>query len=84
MGFLRDAKTSAVGAEAVKAYENGDWYFTPVLNSPATRLNISGNVQDWADMLKAITEAGWNLQYWNVGSDAKGRPEAYPLFVRRQ
>jgi hypothetical protein len=35
-------------------------------------------------MLKAITEAGWSLQYWNVGSDAKGRPEAYPLFVRRQ
>ncbi|HEX5771793.1 MAG TPA: hypothetical protein VFY11_12580 [Nocardioidaceae bacterium] len=31
-----------------------------------------------------ITEAGWQLQFWNVGSDGKGRPEAYPLFMRRQ
>lgn len=84
MGFIRDAKSQAIATEAAKAFANGDWYFTPVLNSPMTRPNMSGNVQDWADMLKGITEAGWNLTHWNVGSDAKGRPEAYPLFVRRQ
>lgn len=84
MGFIRDAKATAIAAEAQKAYANGDWYFTPVLNSPATRHGMSGNIQDWADMLKAVTEAGWVLQFWNVGSDGKGRPEAYPLFMRRQ
>ncbi|HEX5771796.1 MAG TPA: hypothetical protein VFY11_12595 [Nocardioidaceae bacterium] len=57
MGFIRDAKATAIAAEAQKAYANGDWYFTPVLNSPATRHGMSGNIQDWADMLKAAAEA---------------------------
>jgi hypothetical protein len=84
MGFIKDAKANTLNTEAKKAHEAGDWYFTPMLNSPATHHGLSGNVHDWALMLQAITEAGWNLQHWNVGADSKGRPQAYPLFVRRQ
>jgi hypothetical protein len=83
-GLVQQAKSASLGDEARKAYADGDWYFTPVLNMPATHHTMSGNIRDWALMLGAITEAGWNLQAWTVGQDKNGRPEAYPVFVRRQ
>jgi hypothetical protein len=84
MGWIKDAKANTLGAEARKAFEDGDWYFAPRLNSPATAHQLSGNIGDWAMMLEAIAKAGWVLQHWSVAQDKPGRPEAYPLFVRRQ
>lgn len=83
MGFIRDVKASTIGNEAAKAYAAGDWYFTPLLNFPQTKPNMSGNIADWGMMITAIVNAGWTLQHWAIGQDAKGRPEAYPVFLRR-
>ncbi|MEV6349618.1 hypothetical protein [Actinoplanes sp. NPDC051851] len=84
MGWIKDAKANTLGAEARAAYQNGDWYFAPRLNSPVTGHQLSGNIEDWTIMLRAITEVGWVLQHWSVTQDGHGHPEAYPLFVRRQ
>ncbi|SNY28988.1 hypothetical protein [Paractinoplanes atraurantiacus] len=83
-GIAQNTKQLQLGDEAAKAYAAGDWYFTPKLNAPATHHGLSGNISDWARMIRAITEAGWNLQHWTVAQDAQGRPEAYPVFIRRQ
>jgi hypothetical protein len=84
MGWIKDAKANTLGAEARKAFADGDWYFAPRLNSPSTAHQLSGNIGDLTMMLEAISRAGWVLQHWTVAQDRHGRPEAYPLFVRRQ
>ncbi|MFK0057981.1 hypothetical protein ACIQTN_01920 [Streptomyces werraensis] len=82
MGFLKDAKASTLGAEAKKAAEKGRKVFTPFLNMPMTQTGMSGNVDDWAQMIEAVEAEGWTLAEWTVGLDAKGKPQAYPLFRR--
>lgn len=83
MGFIKDAKASQLGTEAQKAHEDGDYFFTPLLNSPSTHHGMSGNIRDWAVMVQAVEAAGWVLDQWTVAADNKGRPQAYPLFRRR-
>lgn len=82
MGFMAGSKSATINAEAVKALEAGDRFFTPVLNMPMTLPGFSGNVADWAAMAAAVEDAGWKLHTWAVASDAKGRPQVMPLFVR--
>jgi hypothetical protein len=82
MGFIKDVKATTMGKDAAKAWDAGNAYFTPLLNMPATRPGLSGAVEDWPLMLDAITEVGWKMHTWFVGSDEKGRPQAMPLFTR--
>ena len=83
MGLIRDSKASTLGQDAAKAYATGSRYYTPVLNFPATQPALSGGIPDWPPMIDAIEAAGWQLHQWQVATDAKGRPQAFPLFVRR-
>jgi hypothetical protein len=82
MGIFKDAKVSTLAAEATKAAEAGRSVFAPKLNTPATQHSLSGEIVDWSMMVAAVESAGWRLEHWSVAMDAKGRPEAYPLFRR--
>jgi hypothetical protein len=82
MGMFKDAKAAGLAKEAAKALEDGATVFTPRLNFPATMHGLSGNVSDWAAMVGEVESAGWVLAHWSVAADAKGRPEAYPVFRR--
>ena len=84
MGFLKDTKASAIGNEARKSFEDGAYLFTPRLNFPATMHGMSGNVSDWSHQIQAVEAEGWAMCDWSVAMDTKGRPEAYPVFRRRQ
>lgn len=83
MGFIKESKANAIGAEAAKAFEAGRYFFTPRLNYPATMHGLTGEIADWGIMVQAIEAAGWQMQDWCVAHDSKGRPEAYPVFRRR-
>lgn len=82
MGIIRDAKAATLGQDALKAFAGASSYYTPVLNFPATWHAMSGGIPDWPPMIDAIEAAGWKLRDWQVATDAKGRPQAFPLFVR--
>ena len=82
MGFFKDTKAAASAREAEQAFESGRVFFTPRLNLPMTHHAASGDIPDWAVIVEAIEASGWRLEHWSVGMDAKGRPEAYPLFRR--
>lgn len=82
MGMFKDVKSTTMGKDAQQAWDDGSAFFTPILNMPATRPDLSGAVADWPPMLKAVTDVGWKLHTWAIGIDAKGRPQAAPLFTR--
>lgn len=83
MGFIKQAKQDAIAAEAVRAVQEGRRVFAPKLNTPMSQHGMSGSIAGWAEMIEAIEDAGWTMTDWSVAHDAKGRPEAYPLFRRR-
>lgn len=83
MGWIKDAKTSALTTEARRAIEEGHTVFAPRLNPPSTAGSLSCSVSGWAEMVEAIEECGWVLAHWTATDDSKGRPIAYPLFRRR-
>ena len=82
MGWIKSAKANAVGVDARKAWDDGSPVFTPILNMPSSHPGSSGRIEDWEQMMAAILEVGWLLHTWAVCSDAKGRPQAQPLFTR--
>lgn len=82
MGWIKNAKAAMLAGEARKAAERGQRVFAAMLNSPATMADLSGEVPGWGDMIDAVEASGWKLDQWAVGSDHKGRPQAYPLFRR--
>jgi hypothetical protein len=82
MGLIRNMKAGVVENDAARAFAAGAGVFTPRLNYPATHSPASGGIADWSQMVDAIEAVGWRLEHWSVASDAKGRPEAYPLFRR--
>ena len=63
-------------------YVEGDPVFTPKLNTPMSQHGMSGAIKDWPAMIAGIESAGWQMAQWTVCVDAKGLPEAYPLFRR--
>lgn len=83
MGFIKNAKTNLVLDAARKARESGRQVFAAVLNSPGLRPDMSGGIDQWADMIDTVEAEGWRLEQWTVAQDPKGRPQAYPLFRRR-
>lgn len=83
MGIIQDTKAATLGQDAAKAYAAGSRYFTPVMNFPMTKPGLSAGIPDWSRMIDAIEAAGWQLHQWQVASDKQGRPQAFPLFVRR-
>jgi hypothetical protein len=82
MGFIKDAKQQMLSAEAKRAIEEGRTVFTPMLNTPMSQHTMSGSVAGWAEMIESVEREGWILADWTVAHDAKGRPQAYPLFRR--
>ena len=83
MGFIKDMKVSSMQAEARKAHDGGQWLFAAVLNSPGSRLDMSGEVKDWSLMLQAVEECGWYVDRFSSASDRQGRPALNVLFRRR-
>ena len=53
-------------------------------NYPHWTFGASGEIPDWSAMIEAIERQGWVLAHWSAGVDAKGNPQAYPVFRRRQ
>lgn len=84
MGIFKDLKSSMVGKEAAKAREDGRLTFAALLNTPASHTGVSGVIDDWGVMVDAIEAEGWSLSMWAAAVDAKGKPQAYPLFRRTQ
>jgi hypothetical protein len=82
MGFIKDAKQNMLSTEAKRAVEEGRTVFAPMLNTPMSQHTMSGSVAGWAEMIEAVEREGWTLANWSVAHDAKGRPQAYPLFRR--
>lgn len=82
MGMIKDTKATMLATAARKAADAGRRYFTPFLNHPVVLATQSGAIDDWAIMIEAIEGEGWVLRDWAIGQDAKGKPQAYPLFVR--
>ncbi|MEV0070945.1 hypothetical protein [Amycolatopsis sp. NPDC050768] len=84
MGFIKQAKADALTKEAGRAIAEGRTVFTPRLNTPMMHHTMSGSIAGWAEMIEAVEAQGWQLVEWSVTQDKNGRPEAYPLFRRRQ
>ncbi|AYG02355.1 hypothetical protein [Gryllotalpicola protaetiae] len=82
MGRIKDTKTAFMAGLAQHAWDEGRVVFTPFFNMPMTQPGISSDVEDWALMIEGILSVGWKLHTWQVSADAKGRPQATPLFVR--
>lgn len=82
MGWIKDAKASAISGDAQTAWDQGLPVFTPILNLPTFRTGFSGQIVDWSMMVASILEVGWTLHTWAVATDDKGRPQAMPLFTR--
>ncbi|WP_036453699.1 hypothetical protein [Mycolicibacterium smegmatis] len=83
MGFIKDAKANMLREEAQRAIQQGRTVFVAMLNTPITHHTMSGSVAGWAEMIESVEACGWHLADWSVAMDAKGRPQAYPLFRRR-
>lgn len=83
MGWIKDAKATALGDDAQRAYTEGRTTFTARLNTPATSSGTSGPVPGWAEMIEAVEAAGWGLTHWAVTDGDKARPTAYAVFRRR-
>lgn len=82
MGWIKGAKANQVAKDAAAAIQSGQNVFTAKLNLPATQLNMSGGITDWAVMIDAIEAEGWRMVAWSVTTDSKGRSEGYPVFRR--
>lgn len=82
MGWIKNTKADMVRTDAQKAWDADSPVFTPILNMPGSNSGMSGRIEDWELMIAAIFDVGWKLHTWAVCSDAKGRPQAQPLFVR--
>lgn len=82
MGLIKNAKQNMLSTEAQRAAEEGRRYFTPKLNTGMAQHGMSGSISGWAEMIESVEACGWRLSQWSVATDEKGRPEAYPLFVR--
>lgn len=82
MGFIKDAKVDTISTHAKRAAADGHTVFTPMLNTPWSGSTASGPVSGWAEQIEAVEAEGWTLAHWTIGQDAKGRPQAYPLFRR--
>lgn len=82
MGMMKTAKAESLADDAAKATAAGRRTFAAVLNSPRTRPDMSGGIDDWSQMIDAVEAQGWRLEQWTVGQDGKGRPQAYPVFRR--
>lgn len=80
--MLKTAKAQTLADEASDAIAAGRMTFAAMLNSPKTRPDMSGGIDDWSQMIDAVEASGWRLDQWTVGQDAKGRPQAYPVFRR--
>lgn len=82
MGFMKEKKTNKISEDAQLAWNRGDIVFTPVLNFPTFNMGFSGGVEDVAAMTQGILAVGWKLDTWAAVTDANGKPQIMPLFVR--
>lgn len=83
MGWIKDAKASALAKEASRAVEEGRSVFVTRINVGVTHHGMSGSVPDMAEQIEAVESAGWHLDQMSWTQDEKNRPEGYFLFRRR-
>jgi hypothetical protein len=86
MPIVKDTRAAMLRIEAERAVQQGRSIYAPMLNttiSTSVNQELPGSVSGWADMIEAIEDAGWRLGHWTVALDFQGRPQAYPLFRRR-
>ncbi len=84
MGIIRNAKSDKLAEQARAAFANGQYIFAAMLNTPHWTFGLSGEIPDWSAMIEAVEREGWALFQWGASTDAKGNPQAYPVFRRRQ
>jgi hypothetical protein len=82
MGFIRDGKAAAMGKLAQEAWDQELSFFTPLLVLPFNHIDVETAIPDWAQSLSAVAAVGWKLDHWSVAYTAKGRPHAFPVFIR--
>lgn len=84
MAFIKDAKAEKLAQQAAQAYANGQMVFAVMLNTPTFNMGLSGEITDWSGMIEAVERQGFFLAHWAASVDSHGKPQAYPVFRRRQ
>lgn len=82
MSSIKEVKPNDFGRAAQDSWDSGMATFTPIFTVPVFKVGVSGRISDWPIMMAAVTDVGWVLHTWAVSSDAQGRPQALPLYVR--
>lgn len=82
MAIVKDTRAAVLRIEAERALQQGRWIFTPTLIT-TVGYDASGSISNWAEMIEAVEDAGWQLCHWSASLDIHGNPQAYPLFRRR-
>lgn len=82
MAVVKDTRAAVLRIEAERALQQGHWIFTPTLTTTVGH-DTSGSISNWAEMIEAVEDAGWQLYHWSASLDIHGNPQAYPLFRRR-
>lgn len=83
MGWIKDAKASALQKSAVSALEAGQWVFVAMLAMPVTRPSNTSEVNDWSLMIQSVEEVGWYVDRMTGMTSNSGHEELVVLFRRR-
>src|SRR5258708_26353123 len=64
MGFMKQAKAASVGADALRAREEGHTIFVAQLHPGSwSTAQKSGSAGDVAEMIESVESAGWTLAF---------------------
>jgi hypothetical protein len=76
---------SAVIEGAWQAHNDGRRYYAPKFNSPEQRRGAladlgEGPVGNWAELIEAVEDYGFELVQWSTARNPQGHVCAYPVF----
>lgn len=83
MGWVKDAKATAIGKEAARAVSEGRRVFVCRINQPIANSGFSGSLSGMAEQIEAIEAEGWSLDQSSFSHDHKGHPSGFFVFRRR-
>ena len=81
MGIFGDRRPELIVKAAQDSYARGALRFTPVMEWPRGVAGNTFSVDEWAETLRGVEAAGWELMSWAVVPGKE--PTAYPVFRRR-